>query len=54
MNKLLEKVNEAFGFPVEIISTKEHDGVLRITVKRPNGKKFYHAFQYTNGVVVAV
>ena len=54
-----QKLDKAFGFNVVVHgspSTKEIHGERRTiyTVKRPNGKKLYHAVMYGNGSVVAV
>ncbi len=55
--KEANKLNEAFGFTVEVVSTKEFEAHgetrTRITVKRPNGKKFYHAVMFASGMVRA-
>ena len=53
----LVKLAEAFGFDVEVISSKNFyaHGELRTryTVKRPNGKKYYHAIMFSDGTVIA-
>ena len=52
-----DKLKKAFGFEIKLVSTNKFEAHgetrTRITVKRPNGKKFYHAIQYGNGEVVA-
>ena len=53
-----QKLNKAFGFNVVVQGspkTSEIHGERRTvyTVKRPKGKKNYHAIMYGNGMVVA-
>lgn len=55
-SKTYHALKEAFGFPVEIISSQSFiiDNEIkktRYTVKRKNGKKFYHAFMFVNGEI---
>lgn len=57
-NEILKKLTEAFGFDVEVVTSANYpvhgDLRTRYTVRRPNGKKLYHAFMFSNGSVVAV
>lgn len=51
----IQKLNEAFGFKVEVLSFANHNirGEIRTryTCKRPKGKKFYTAFMSIDGAI---